>query len=292
MATNLVLSKDSSESEIKAYFNAVLKLSQSNNEFPINLDEVWMLVYSEKGKAVRALKENFIEGVDYNTFAKNGKTEEEVFAQNGKNPEGVDYQVFLKNGENSKGGRPTNEYKLTVSCMEFFIARKVRPVFEVYRQVFHQSVRKVIENRNNPKQPTISDKMKVATWLIKTLNLNDTSKLMLAKSIAAPLGLPTPDYTPSHGILKSATELLKEAGLSISAQVFNQRAIQKGILCDIKRKSSKGKDKHFKSITESGLPYGENQINPNNPKETQPLWYGEKFNELLMLLDFKLAGVL
>ena len=56
MATNLVLSKDSSESEIKAYFNAVLKLSQSNNEFPINLDEVWMLVYSEKGKAVRALK--------------------------------------------------------------------------------------------------------------------------------------------------------------------------------------------------------------------------------------------
>ena len=292
MATNLVLSKDSSESEIKAYFNAVLKLSQSNNEFPINLDEVWMLVYSEKGKAVRALKENFIEGVDYNTFAKNGKTEEEVFAQNGKNPESVDYQVFLKNGENPKGGSPTNEYKLTVSCMEFFIARKVRPVFEVYRQVFHQSVRKVIENRNAPKQPTISDKMKVATWLIKTLNLNDTSKLMLAKSIAAPLGLPIPDYTPSHGILKSATELLKEAGLSISAQAFNQRAIQKGILCDMKRKSSKGKDKHFKSITESGLAYGENQVNPNNTKETQPLWYKEKFNELLMLLDFKLARVL
>ena len=163
--------------------------------------------------------------------------------------------------------------------MEFFIARKVRPVFEVYRQVFHQSVRKVIENRNAPKQPTISDKMKVATWLIKTLNLNDTCKLI-------------PDYTPSHGILKSATELLKEAGLSISAQAFNQRAIQKGILCDMKRKSSKGKDKHFKSITESGLAYGENQVNPNNTKETQPLWYKEKFNELLMLLDFKLARVL
>lgn len=142
------------------------------------------------------------------------------------------------------------------------------------------------------KQPTISDKMKVATWLIKTLNLNGTSKLMLAKSIADPLGLPTPDYTPSRGVVKSATELLKEAGLSISAQAFNQRAIQKGILCDVKRKSSKGKDKHFKSITESGLPYGENQVNPNNPKETQPLWYKDKFNELLTLLDFKLIGVL
>ena len=49
----------------------------------------------------------------------------------------VDYQVFLKNGENPNGGRPTNVYKLSVSCMEFFVARKVRPVFEVYRQVFH-----------------------------------------------------------------------------------------------------------------------------------------------------------
>lgn len=268
MATNLILSKESSESEIKRYFNAVLELSKSDNEFPINLDEVWMLVYGRKEEAVRAL------------------TLSEQFIEN------VDYQVLRRNAENSNGGRPTNEYKLTVSCMEFFIARKVRPVFEVYRQVFHQSVRKVIENRNAPKQPTISDKMKVATWLIKTLNLNDTSKLMLAKSIAAPLGLPIPDYTPSHGILKSATELLKEAGLSISAQAFNQRAIQKGILCDMKRKSSKGKDKHFKSITESGLAYGENQVNPNNTKETQPLWYKEKFNELLMLLDFKLARVL
>ena len=109
---NLILSKESSESEIKRYFNAVLELSKSDNEFPINLDEVWMLIYSEKGKAVRALKENFIEGVDYNTFAQNGKTE--------------------------TGGYKVIEYRLTVSCMEFFIARKVRPVFEVYRQVFHK----------------------------------------------------------------------------------------------------------------------------------------------------------
>lgn len=29
------------------------------------------------------------------------------------------------------------DYKLSVSCMEHLIARKVRPVFEVYRQFFH-----------------------------------------------------------------------------------------------------------------------------------------------------------
>jgi phage antirepressor YoqD-like protein len=114
MENNLILSKESSESEIKRYFNAILELSKSDNEFPINLDEVWMLVYPRKDHAVREL-------VDSSQFI-----------------EGVDYQVFLKNRENPKGGRPTNEYKLTVSCMEFFIVRKVRPVFEVYRQVFHK----------------------------------------------------------------------------------------------------------------------------------------------------------
>lgn len=113
--TGIILSKQSSESEIKRYFNKVLELSKSDNEFPINLDEMWMLVYGRKSDAAEALQRDFIEGVDY--------------------------QVLRQNPQNSNGGRPTNEYKLTVSCMEFFIARKVRPVFEVYRQVFHKAAK-------------------------------------------------------------------------------------------------------------------------------------------------------
>lgn len=116
MPTKLILTKESSESEIKAYFNAVLRLSQSDNEFPINLDEVWPLVYSEKGKATRALKNNFIENVDYILLAQNGKRD------------GSDW-----------GGSNKTDYYLSLSCMEYFIARKVRPVFEVYRQVFHKT---------------------------------------------------------------------------------------------------------------------------------------------------------
>lgn len=115
--TNLILTKESNQSEIKNYFSSILELSKSDNEFPINLDEVWMLVYTEKGKAVRALKENFIEGVDYRTFAQNGKTD--------------------------TGGYRVIEYHLTVSCLEFFIARRIRPVFEIYRQVFHGAVKMV-----------------------------------------------------------------------------------------------------------------------------------------------------
>lgn len=52
MSTNITLSKESSEREIKAYFNEILKLSQSDNEFPVNFDDVWMLVYQDKHKAV------------------------------------------------------------------------------------------------------------------------------------------------------------------------------------------------------------------------------------------------
>lgn len=111
MESKIILTKGSSSEEIKNYFQAILKLSQADNEFPINLDEVWPLVYSEKSKAVRALKNDFIEGIDYQSFAQNGKRE--------------------------IGATITHVYYLSLPCLEFFIARKVRPVFEVYRQVFH-----------------------------------------------------------------------------------------------------------------------------------------------------------
>lgn len=250
---NLILTKDSSASEIKRYFNAILKLSKSNNEYPVNLDEVWMLVYGRKSDAVETLQRDFIENVDY--------------------------QVLRQNPQNPLGGRPTNEYHLSTSCMEFFIARKVRPVFEVYRQVFHKTVESIAT-----KSVTISDKIKVADWLIKALNLNESSKLLLAKSIADPLGLPTPDYTPSKGTLRSCAELLKEHAAPLSPQQFNQRMIQRGYMSELTRPSSKGSVKKFKSIIGDGLLYGENQVNPNNPKSTQPLYYADKFGELLMVI--------
>lgn len=60
MSTNITLSKESSEREIKAYFNEILKLSQSDNEFPVNFDDVWMLVYQDKHKAVTNLRKSLL----------------------------------------------------------------------------------------------------------------------------------------------------------------------------------------------------------------------------------------
>lgn len=110
------LTKTSSNEEIKAYFKAVFELSRSNKEFPVSLDEVWMLIYENRADAVRALKRDFIESEDYISIRQNAVPENQQF-----NP------------------KPKIDYFLTVSCLEYFIARKVRPVFEVYRQVFHKT---------------------------------------------------------------------------------------------------------------------------------------------------------
>ena len=125
---NIVLSKESSEEQIKAYFNAVLELSKKQEEFPINFDEVWMIVYEDKRSAIYELKDKFLQGIDYQTVRRKVKA------------------------SNVAGYVWADEYKLTISCMEFFIARKVRPVFEVYRQIFHKATELdfKLPNFNNP----------------------------------------------------------------------------------------------------------------------------------------------
>lgn len=113
---NIVLSDDLS---IRSYFEKVLNLSKLGDKFPVYLDDVWPLVYSAKEKAVRALVSS------------------DQFMQ------GIDYEILATNGENTTVGRPVNVYMISISCMEYFIARKVRSVFNVYRDVFHKVINKI-----------------------------------------------------------------------------------------------------------------------------------------------------
>lgn len=53
------LTKSSSNTEIKQYFSAVFNLSKSDQEFPVNLDEVWPLVYERKDNATKALMRDY-----------------------------------------------------------------------------------------------------------------------------------------------------------------------------------------------------------------------------------------
>lgn len=105
--------QQNNENQLKAYFETIFKLNKSGKQFPVDLDEVWPLVYERKDHAVRDLKESFVENVDY--------------------------QFFPKIEEKSKRGRPSEKYMLTTAALEWLIVRKVNTVFEVYRQVFHRT---------------------------------------------------------------------------------------------------------------------------------------------------------
>lgn len=254
----LQLTKQSSENEIRNYFKAVLKLSKSREEFPINFDEVWMLVYEDKHNAVNELKDKFIQDIDFKAVT------QKVECSNG-----IGYSRRI-------------DYYLTISCMEFFIARKVRPVFEVYRKVFH----KAAENISlNPTPTRIKTSFEWVKGVREILNLNDSSTLFMLKQVGEPLGLPTPDYTPSKGQLLAPTVLLQQEGISMSTREFNQKMIEAGLIQKLSRPSSNGKIKYFKSLTEKASGFGENQVNPSNPKETQPLYYADKFRYLLEKLQ-------
>lgn len=72
---------------------------------------------------------------------------------------------------------------------------------------------------------SLEDKLTWIKGVKEILNLNDVSTLGLLKKIGDPIELPLPDYVSSKGILKSATELLKQNGMTISAQAFNLKAV-------------------------------------------------------------------
>lgn len=261
MNTNVILSKDSNPSDIERYFRGVLALDQQDKVFSVNLDDVWQLVYSERSKAVRALKANFIENVDFILLAILGK-------------------------QNKQGGSNKIDYYLTSACLEYFVARKVRPVFEVYRRVFYHTVAQV-------QQPSLQEQIQAnltfADWAIKTLNINEASKLGWAKRISDKFGLAAelPDAVNAgteKPITHAATDLLKSHNVGISAQAFNRMLELKGVVKHATRPGKRGKVHSWYVITQAFDKYGQNQQDPKFQQQTQIRWYDATFTELLTIV--------
>ena len=115
------------------------------------------------------------------------------------------------------------------------------------------------------------------------LRMNDVSKLSMLENFYGSYNIPTdflPKYVKAERQVFSLTDLLKKNNCEVKAVQFNKMLIDKGYLEERERQSSKGGVKKFKSITDKGLNYGENQKSPHNPRETQPLWYEDSFMEL------------
>lgn len=132
--------------------------------------------------------------------------------------------------------------------------------------------------------------------LARVLNVADSGKLGMMRfaiSHHAPHLLPAlPGYAidaPKQGATVagsseptfSATHLLKEHGVKISAVGFNKLLRERGVLSHENRRASNGRLKAFWSVTDKGLPFGKNVVSDKNPRETQPHWYASKFAQLL-----------
>ena len=131
---------------------------------------------------------------------------------------------------------------------------------------------------------TIEQGINIVKFVADDLNVNTASRLLMYENYCKDVGVPTsflPKYEHNDSRqMKALSTLLKENNCSISAVKVNQKLIEYGYVEERERPSSKGNMKKFKALTESGLQYGENVVNPHNQKEVQPLYYSDVFMKL------------
>lgn len=128
-------------------------------------------------------------------------------------------------------------------------------------------------------------------YTARILRTDTTSNIKMLEEVHNEFGVTTvalPAYVDEDST-SSLTELLKHHEVEVSAIRMNRKLIESGILEEKERlsRSNKSGIKKFKSLTDKGLKYGKNLINPKNPKETQPHYYESKFGELLELVKVR-----
>lgn len=138
-------------------------------------------------------------------------------------------------------------------------------------------------SQQSQSQPKLSDKIQAANFLADFLNLNGASKLAIAKSIADPLGLPTPDYVMDEKTVHAAKDLLATHKVKMSSAEFNKILVSKGIVERMTRPGKGGKTHSWVVIPEKYEKFGQNARNPHAQNQTQALWYDNRFSELLDL---------
>lgn len=152
------------------------------------------------------------------------------------------------------------------------------------------SIRKTGEYVAPAKKETDSkslfQKMRVASWTAKFLNLNEASRLSMARMIAASVGmedtLPTAvDAGTEHPTVHSATDQLKRFGVEMSACAFNKILLRKGVVKQESRQGSGGKVHHWMVLLPKYNQYGENQRDPQHQQQTSIKWYDNLFPRLL-----------
>ena len=200
--------------------------------------------------------------------------------------QGVDKLNFERISYNDSMNRVRDAYQLTYKGV-LILASGYNPVL---REKIINRWEELETGKAEPKyaqqsqyQPKLSDKIQAANFLADFLNLNGASKLAIAKSIADPLGLPTPDYVMDEKTVHAAKDLLATHKVKMSSAEFNKILVSKGIVERMTRPGKGGKTHSWVVIPEKYEKFGQNARNPHAQNQTQALWYDNKFSELLSL---------
>lgn len=159
-----------------------------------------------------------------------------------------------------------------------------------------------LEQQGGARQAVIANGTKVVGELAilecftRLLKPAPSSQVLMLAKIAANNGLDAqflpgyaidaaPDATSGSSMpTKAVTALIKDHGIASTAAGFNRSLAEKGFLKQLQRKNSKQVMVDFWCVTDKGMAYGKNLINPQSPRETQPHWYVDRFLELAALV--------
>ena len=203
-------------------------------------------------------------------------------------------KYWTESSYKTEGNNKTyREFQITKKGCEFLAHKSTGEkgiIFtDRYMDRFEEMENKLIDISTKDKYISEIDIAKAELSLVeataKLLNLNDSSKLALATNVYENHGIPQnllPQYTKSKDRILPISDLLKKNYINMSAIAFNKLLVEKGILKECTRKTSSGRDKKFKMLVDTE--WGENLVNPKCPKETQPMYYQDKFCELLKIV--------
>lgn len=187
-------------------------------------------------------------------------------------------------------GRQGETWFLTENGLYEVLMQSRKPIAKQFKKGVKEilkTIRRTGEFKAQPQpeyhQSQLSDKIQAANFLADFLNLNGASKLAIAKSIADPLGLPTPDYAMDEKTVHAAKDLLADHKVKMSSAEFNKILVSKGIVERMTRPGKGGKTHSWVVIPEKYEKFGQNARNPHAQNQTQALWYDNKFSELLAL---------
>ena len=208
-------------------------------------------------------------------------------------------KYWTESSYKTEGNNKTyREFQITKKGCEFLAHKSTGEkgiIFtDRYMDRFEEMENKLIDISTKDKYISEIDIAKAELSLVeataKLLNLNDSSKLALATNVYENHNIPTnllpqnllPQYTKSKDRILPISDLLKKNYINMSAIAFNKLLVEKGILKECTRKTSSGGNKKFKMLVDTE--WGENLVNPKCPKETQPMYYQDKFCELLKIV--------